>query len=256
LEYIFESQLKNYINKIHSLIDFSSNSLNIFYFDPYLNIVNKNKINLGIAHGITSILKNATDCYKKGIQKTKSKAIALSIINYLIKNKNNDISSSYFPYFVGNLKSENQFSRLSWCYGDLGISYILYQSSIVFNKDKIANFAMNVLIHTTKRVSEEETNIVDAGICHGSAGVAHIYNKMWHKTQNPIFKEAMEHWILKTIEYAISKNNMVNYNSYNPTSKKSKLNYSLLEGSAGVGLVLQSYLTGDFTWDYSLMLND
>mgnify|MGYP000993101183 CR=1 FL=1 len=102
----------------------------------------------------------------------------------------------------------------------------------------------------------KETIVFDAGICHGSAGVAHIFNKMAHYTNNVIFKEAADYWIKKTLEFAHHKDGIGGYKSYTHTDEKWKKEVGFLEGSIGIGLVLSSYITGNFDWDYCLMLND
>ena len=148
----------------------------------------ENVVNLGLAHGIASILKMYINCYKKNILKTESKSRAYHIIEFYILNKNKVISTAYFSKAVIRNKIIFDCDRLAWCYGDLGIGYILYQAGITFNDQKVIDFALEVLYHSTHRRTVEETQVFDAGICHGSAGVAHIYNRMWHYTKDPVFK--------------------------------------------------------------------
>ena len=90
-----------------------------------------------------------------------------------------------------------------------------------------------MLYHSTHRRTVEETQVFDAGICHGSAGVAHIYNRMWHYTKDPVFKEATDFWIQKTLDFAVHEDGVAGYKKYNPTTKAYENDYGLLEGRSG-----------------------
>jgi hypothetical protein len=107
-----------------------------------------------------------------------------------------------------------------------------------------------------KRKTLNESMINDAGVCHGSAGVAHIFNRMWSITNDKKFRQATDFWIKQTLEFGTKINGKTEFKKYNAKINEYEINHSLLEGNAGVGLVLYSYLTGDFSWDYCLMLND
>jgi hypothetical protein len=96
----------------------------------------------------------------------------------------------------------------------------------------------------------------DSGICHGSAGIAHIYNKVWHDTQQPVFKDACDYWIQKTLDMAIYTDGIAGYKKYGGPNAAYEKTPALIDGAAGIGLVLLSYLTGDFCWDYCFMLNN
>nr|WP_298000706.1 lanthionine synthetase C family protein [uncultured Flavobacterium sp.] len=213
------------------------------------------RINLGLAHGIPSVLKFCIISYKQGICRDQSQKLAYKIIDFLLQNSFKDqLDYCYYPPTISNEK--NIPSRLAWCYGDLGIGFILFQAGLAFKDSKVKDFSLNILISCTKRRLIKETIVLDAGICHGSAGVAHIFNKMAYYTNNIIFKEAGEYWINKTLEFASHHDGIGGYKSYTHKEEKWKKEIGFLEGSIGIGLVLSSYLTGDFSWDYCIMLND
>jgi len=250
----------NYYEEIFNILAdlYSVDNTNIFY--KYENKPGGEKIkavNLGIAHGITGILKLCVQCYKLKICTKESHYYSYKIINYLINNTNKNISISYFPSIIeiNNANIESS-SRLAWCYGDLGIAYILFQAGQIFNDKKLIDFSEKILIHSTKRRTISETFVMDATFCHGSAGIAHIYSKMWHKTLNPIFKEACQYWLIYTLKLSLHQDGAAGYRKYNPISKIYENELGLLEGICGIGLVLISYITGDFSWDYCVMLND
>lgn len=211
--------------------------------------------NLSLSHGITSILKFCLECFRLNICREESSRLARKIIDYLITYINSDKSISFFPNKVNSNASEDLTSRLAWCYGDLSIGFIIYQASLLFSDFELRNLSLEILRHNSCRRESSNTRVCDSGFCHGSSGIAHIFNKVWKLTDEPIFKEACDFWIKETIERKWGDSTAVSFSAFNPISNKYERNFGLLEGEAGIGLVLISYLTGDFSWDYCFMLN-
>jgi lantibiotic biosynthesis protein len=228
------------------------------HFDPWQNQPVPDQVNLGLSHGITSILKFCLQCYAQNVCTAKARSLAERIIDYLVNHAHTGEVISYFPNYIyeSGTDAEQTPSRLAWCYGDLGIAYILYQSGILLNKEEITKFALEVLTHSTRRIADQETMVKDAGICHGSAGIAHMYNKLWHSTHQAVFKMACDFWMQRTLDMATYTDGMAGHKKYTGTEGVFESTPALLDGIAGIGLVLLSYLTGDFSWDYCLMLNN
>jgi lantibiotic biosynthesis protein len=215
--------------------------------------VNDNIVELGLAHGLASILKFCLECIKNNICSPSAEYIARIIIKYLIINAKKS-GNSYFPTFIENNNNNIYHHRLAWCQGDLGIAFILYQAGTILKETNILNLSLDILNDTTRRKSPKRTTIRDASVCHGTAGAAHIYNKMWHYTNDVVFKRARDYWILKTLNYGTCDNNKIIYKNH--LNEVDKNGSGILFGPIGICLVLLSYLTGDLSWDYCIMLND
>ncbi len=211
--------------------------------------------NLGLAHGISSLLKLCCHCYTEGVCTTQAAGFAQNIIHYLLAHVNPDSTQNYFANTTGPGKEAGGFSRLAWCYGDLSAGYILQQAAMLFSNTKLAHFAHELLLHTTERKTAAETGVADAGVCHGTAGIVHLYNRLWHLQRIPAFRDARDYWIEQTLGMASLQDEGTGYKKYHPASGAYLHDNGLLEGIAGIGLVLLSYITEDFGWDYCLMLN-
>ncbi|MCJ0743816.1 lanthionine synthetase LanC family protein [Pedobacter montanisoli] len=214
------------------------------------------KINFGLAHGIPSIIKFCLQCYKQKVCIEKAKKLVLQLVRLLKNYADKCGSYCYFPTSatIGSEKFEP--SRLGWCYGDLGIGIIIYQTAIAFNDKDLENYALKLLMHTTNRRTLAATSVYDADVCHGASGISHIYNRMWHYTNDENFKNARDYWMKRTLEMAIHTDGVAGYKTYYPGTNSYNTSYSFLDGPASIGLTFISYLTGDFSWDYCLMLND
>jgi len=207
------------------------------------------KINLGLSHGITSILYFLLlGLNQKGL-KRKSLLLIKSIINTLLNHEHNYDHEGYaFDCFVG----DNHKSRLAWCYGDLSIAFILYKAGIVLEDESLRAKAIEIAINTTHRKTIEDTHVYDACLCHGSSGLFVLYNKFYKIIGDDRFKTTANYWLLRTLE--ILENN--NYQFYSAIHNKWENNISLLEGLPGVGLALISAVSDiEPTWDESLLLS-
>jgi lantibiotic modifying enzyme len=240
---------------LFDLFDQSSNCSMIPFYDSEADKIVPDIINLGLAHGLPSILKFCIACYTQNVCVNQSKLLAGVIIEFLKANTNSSESQSFFPCFLTIGKNLDSYSRLAWCYGDLTIGYILYQAGEVFSDENLKEFALNILVSTTERRTVEQSTIFDCGICHGSAGLVHIYNKLWRSIHLDTFKQTRDFWLKRTLDMLEETDWNKGYNRYLPNTDSYEPANSFLDGSAGIGLVLLSYITKDFSWDYPLMLN-
>lgn len=234
------------------------------YWESEKNKYNKDTplINFSLSHGLASKIVLFSKLIKNNIETELSTELLTESIQFLFSNKNESCSISSYPSGVNKIgnntySSNTNYSRLSWCYGDLGLSIALWQAGEALNDDVIKQEAINICLHTTKRKTPEETGIVDAGICHGTAGVAHIYNRMFRYTQKQEFKIACDYWIKETLNMATFKDGFAGYKSYKGEEKGWNNSCNLLDGVAGIGLVLHSYLhpEDEPTWDRCLLLS-
>lgn len=245
------------IDEMHNK-GFSENSI----FKP-LSRKNKNNddiIDIGLAHGIAGYSYFLKKAINRNINKEKAKSL-LSRCYKIFEMVEQDYSTygSYFPYTVPyyNFKDEidlkPQLSRLAWCYGDLGILYVLYNNN--YKKEK----CLGMLLESSERFDNNNTKITDQGFCHGTSGVAYIYWKLYLQTKNERFLKSANFWIQSII---IENKDKTAFNEYKFLTgnfdQRALQPYShLLEGSIGLALVLNSYLHPEIepNWDRCLLLS-
>ena len=245
---------KNSINHIRSYLSRIEKEL-LIIDDAYCeNILNfSQEINIGLAHGLVAVLKNSIEMFNKNIFKKLNFNISYLIINILIKSIRDNKQSS-FSYLIGNEK-EYLESRLGWCYGDLSTAYVLLLASITFKDDELKNRALVILYNTCKRKTYSSTLVMDASICHGSAGISLIYKKLWDLLKSIEFKNSMNYWMNVTIEYSCNDEVISGY-LYHKSNNVYSQNISLLEGISGIGLLLNNSTNNNIShWDSCLLLN-
>jgi hypothetical protein len=99
--------------------------------------------------------------------------------------------------------------------------------------------------------------VADASFCHGTAGIAHIYNRMYQSTGGNHYKLAARFWLNETLKMAMHNNGIAGYRYWYPSSEDNyKDEPGLLEGAAGIGLVIMAAISDlEPVWDEALMLS-
>ncbi len=214
---------------------------------------NEKIINISLSHGLSGTCIFLSNAYKAGINQALTKELSESSIEFLL---NQEITTpdrhSMFPTFALNNDSMvDLWSRLGWCYGDLGVAFAIWHYSQTFNDKTLENKAIEIFLHSAQRRNLKKNSISDAGICHGTAGLALIFRRIYLNTKMEIFKSTSEYWLKKTLRISVQENGFTGF-----TDSEGNFNPNLLEGIAGIGLVLLSFATDtEPIWDECLLLS-
>lgn len=242
---------------IHELIDFlyltaeKDSKRQIFKWksiiDPEENLIG---YNFALSHGISSIIIFLSRVIRSGIINDKVREMLSGAVNFVLSNQKDYIQfGSFFPSYILKSSPEKDFkSRLGWCYGDLGVGMALLQSGSAIGDTEWKEKGIEVLKQSTCRRSFDQTIVNEAGLCHGSAGIAMIYQRMFIETGCNQFKNAFSYWIQQTLDYSKFEDGLVGYKTFE--NKEWKCDFSLLTGISGIGLTLLSYIDKTVSdWD-------
>ena len=94
-----------------------------------------------------------------------------------------------------------------------------------------------------KALPEEESDMVlDADICHGTAGIAQFFRRMYFNTGNNQFLSANQFWIDETLKMAKwGKEGAAGFKAWTEEPVEWVNEYTFLKGVAGIGLALYSH---------------
>ncbi len=214
----------------------------------------KVEYNLGLSHGIPSIIWFLSKCFQEKIEEEKCQFLITGAVQWILKQKLPAGYLSLYPSAIEDSTSYNH-SRLGWCYGDLGIASCIWQAGKSLNNEKWKKEAIEIMLHASQRKEFKKNGIIDAGICHGTAGIAHIFNRFYFETKLEVFKETANYWINETLKMSTFEDGLAGFKTYR--QENGWLNeYGLLEGIAGIGLVLLSHISDEEpTWDRCLLLS-
>ncbi len=197
--------------------------------------------NIGLAHGMSSIVIFLTKAYQKGIRKESSKHLLSEAVRYIQSQKIPD--SSYInSYPTLSLAEADWHSRLGWCYGDLSIGLGLWQAGRALLEKEWMDEALEVCRKAACRTDLNQNFIFDAGLCHGTAGISQIFRRMYLETSEEVFLSASKYWLKETLHMAKYKDSISGYKSWTPDGYI-PTDSSLIEGVSGIALVLLSSIT-------------
>jgi uncharacterized protein YyaL (SSP411 family) len=98
-------------------------------------------------------------------------------------------------------------------------------------------------IETLHASTGRSSGVVDAGLCHGAAGLAHIYNRAFHATGDARFLQAALVWFQKTVNMQ-TDHGYGGFQSFMKARDATVVenpwrdDLSFLSGAAGIGLAL------------------
>lgn len=131
-----------------------------------------------------SIIIFLSNCYKQGIEKEKSYYMINEAIRFINTFK---LKNELSLYPINSMTKRP--SRLAWCYGDLGIGLSLWTAGKNLGIKSFQEEAYEVFDSLLKGKNAYENNVIDAGICHGTSGVALLFNRFYLETGDSYFYE-------------------------------------------------------------------
>ena len=210
--------------------------------------------NLGLAHGISSIVNFLSRLLYDATFKDLAKKLLNGAVHYVLGLRNpNSKGISAFPDWVTNAGEENRSNRLAWCYGDLGTGLSLWRAGRALQQQEITSVAIEVLRTAAILRNPEETRICDGGLCHGAFGVMHIFDFLFKETKEEVFKIAADYWGEYGLSLEIANLGFMKWKGGDDSGWEPEDN--LLEGNAGIGLAIIAHLDPKLMdWDQCLLI--
>jgi lantibiotic modifying enzyme len=215
--------------------------------------------NLGLAHGVPGpivllgqICRVQHDRDKSN--RIKARHLLTRAVSWLLTQqpKNRQTPFRYWAE-VGVPQPE---SRLAWCYGDLGIAAALFHAGRSTETQWWQREALRIAQRASKR-PPERAGVIDCGVCHGAAGVAHIFNRLFQATGEAFLGRAARFWLEQTFQMRQRGIGIAGFPAWQGRGRRRWVaRPGLLEGAAGIGLVLLAAATDiEPEWDRMLGLS-
>jgi len=223
------------------------------------NGINKTEpnINIGISHGISSILVLMVKAFHNGIMPELTRKYIQSTTSYIVSLQHNfNDNQNHFPSSISlNGRIEHR-SRFAWCYGDLGVCCALWHANTVLKNKDIESIIINVLLDNSRIRIPDATGIFDCSFCHGSIGPAYIFRKFYNRFERVEFLTASEYWYEQTLEMAKFDDGLAGYKSFTGLSDEFQKTSGLIEGISGIAacMILPLFNT-DNLWDEVFLIS-
>jgi lantibiotic modifying enzyme len=213
--------------------------------------------NLGVAHGVPGVIGLLGAAYAAGVAKGRALSLVEGAVSWLLMQKPLQRYEDVLPYWITSENKQGKKARLGWCYGAPGIAASLLYAARCVGRENWEQEATRLALAAAK-VPLQKSRIVDAGLCHGSAGLAHLLNRMYQATGEERLAAAARFWFEHTLSLRRHGEGITGFltclpavNADDPYVPDS----SLLMGAAGIGLALLASITNvEPEWDRILLV--
>jgi lantibiotic modifying enzyme len=209
--------------------------------------------NLGLAHGTPGVIAFLAEASTAGLD---VRPLLDEAIPWVLDQKLAGSSSSVFPMYVTSRGTFAE-SRLGWCYGDAGIALALLKAARSVEEPLWEDAAIALAKKAALRRSPEDTQVVDATICHGTAGLAQLFNRLYQACGDPVFAETARYWVERTLDFRKAGEGVGGFLAWDMDETREmgwRANPGFLMGSAGIGLALLATATEvEPSWDRLLL---
>lgn len=198
--------------------------------------------NLGIAHGVAGVIAMSARACAAGARGARD----------LLDGAATYLAAAATPPYPPR-EGESALGLVRWCYGDLGIATALLGAGIWADDDELRTRGLELGLRSAG-LDLDHVGVLDATLCHGSAGNAHIFNRMAQATGEPAFADAARAWLERTL--AIRTTAPIAGFAHRLETGEQEPAGSLIFGAPGVALILHAAISDqEPSWDRLFLMD-
>lgn len=210
---------------------------------------------LGLAHGVPGIVAFLAQAFAAGLLTEDGTSLLRGAVDGLFARE--QAGPSRYPYWI-TPDGETRAGRSAWCYGDPGVAGALLMVTRCAHDPAWEQHAINLALHAAER-SFEDSRVVDATLCHGAAGLGHVFNRAYQRTGLEALSRAATRWFERTLEMCRPGTGYGGYTTAlwdEQGNAQSEADPSLLSGAAGIAMALAAAVSPvEPRWDRALLLS-
>ena len=239
----------------------------LYWWTPPAGILNREaqeqypsgRADLGVAHGVAGAIALLGGICGAGVEQATARPLLEGAVRWLLAHSVPTEAGPTFPIWVAPGFQPSP-ARCAWCYGDPGIAAALLMAARGVGDAGWEQAAVALACRAAERPASE-TGVVDASFCHGAAGLAHLYNRMYQATGEPKLGRATLYWLQRMLGFyrrARDAGDSWVRGNWDPGERErwTWTGIELVEGAAGVALVLLAAATPvEPTWDRMFLVS-
>ena len=198
------------------------------------------RYDLGVAHGVPSVIAILAAAVAADVRRDKAQRLYEGAVTWLLAQRKPAPTEVAFGHFAQETLTTAP-PRSAWCYGDPGVATTLLAAARMAGDHALEEQVLEIARRSTTR-SIERCGVRDASLCHGAAGLGHLYNRLWFATREEIFAEAARGWFDRVLKMREPGLGIAGYRSWQRGGDSGVARFtddpSLLNGAAGIGLAL------------------
>jgi lantibiotic biosynthesis protein len=211
---------------------------------------------LGLAHGQAGVLAFLVSASFAGALPETCARLAHGCARWLIAQELSGDLSGRFPAMV-HASSAPSASRDAWCYGTPGIALALLMAARAFDVPDWEVHALRLMRSAAAR-APAASGVLDAMVCHGAVGLAHLFNRFYQATGEADFRRAAVSWFAATLTMR-RPDGLAGFRKYSVDDDGApvwKDDPGFLSGCAGIGLSLLAAVSHvEPAWDRLLLVD-
>ncbi len=209
--------------------------------------------NLGLAHGVPAVIAVLALAVAAGVAEPRIEPLLAAAVDWLLAQELDD--NRGFPSWVGEGYIP-QPSRLAWCYGDLGLTAALFLAARAAGQTRWEAEALRIARRAAVRPSDT-AGVRDVGLCHGAAGLGHLFNRLYQASGDASLAAAARFWFAETLNLRRPNEGIAGYLSFAPSDPGEQqwlADPGFLTGAAGAALALLAAVSPqEPAWDRVLL---
>jgi hypothetical protein len=214
------------------------------------NLYPMGRFDQGVAHGVPGVIGFLGAACAKGLAPEGTRELLDQSLAWLFANMRPQDGGSRFTYFPPEIHE----ARSGWCYGDPGVSAALLKAGKAIGDSFCCELALSVARQDARRAFEK-SGVVDNTLCHGAAGLGHIFNRLFQATGASELQGAAINWFERALAMRRPGQGAGGFLNWWPEVREWRAEAGFLVGSAGIGLALLSAIYPvDPLWDTPLVL--
>ncbi len=218
-------------------------------------------IDLGIAHGVPGVVAFYSAVLLArvlpGHEEASLRRSLLSAVGFLETHRQPQREHAAFDWCVAPGVA-GRAARTAWCYGDPGVALALLRASWALQDHALYDRALSLARACATR-PDDECAVQDAGLCHGAAGLGHLFRRLGDATGDEVLREGARRWFRNTLALR-RPDELAGFPAFETADAPAgqgtyRASPGILAGAAGVGLALMSALGASADWDQRLLLD-
>lgn len=202
---------------------------------------------LGAAHGIPAVLTILAAAKAWDVQREQAEHLADGAFRWLMAQAASGGDGPRFGSYVHGRKTSRQ-GRFASCEGDPGAALCLWHAAEL-SQDAAQLGVARAMVREVARVALTVEPMQNSDLCCGTAGVAHIFNRLWQHSGEPLAREAARVWFDHTLARARPGEGIGGF-CHPADARLADLQY----GASGTALALLGAISdSEPTWDRALL---
>ncbi len=211
--------------------------------------------NVGAAHGVPGVVAILAPMAAAGIGDGRAWQLLGEAIAWVLDQRRAEAlagTGSVFPYFVGPAIAARP-ARFAWCYGDPGVAASLLAAARAVGDEPLERAALGLSRRSADQPATR-ADVVDAGLCHGAAGLAHLFNRIYQSSGDAACAAAARRWFARALEMRRPGEGLAGFLSWAGAEGGWRSDAGLLTGAAGIALALLGAISSiEPAWDRLLL---